>query len=64
MLGFTVPRLLELLKVGAVPSRLQGTSPVIRVADLVDYREERERRRPAIREINQIVNETPDGWDS
>jgi hypothetical protein len=64
ILGIPVTRVLELVAVGAVPARLEDATPMLRVADLEAYREERARRRPAMREINQIVNETPTGWDA
>jgi hypothetical protein len=64
MLGESVAFLREILAAGAIPSRVDGDTRQIAVADVVGYREERARRRVHLRAITRIVDASPGGWDS
>jgi hypothetical protein len=64
MLGFTVAHLLELVKLERIASRTTDDGIRISVPEIQEFREQYQRRRAAIREINQIVDETPGGWDA
>jgi len=60
MLGVSRPHLNELLDVEAIPYRRVGNQRRIRVVDLNAYRERRNERRAAMREIMDAQNEV--GW--
>jgi excisionase family DNA binding protein len=60
MLGISRPHLNELLDVEAIPYRRVGNQRRIRVVDLNAYRERRDQRKGAMREIMDVQNEV--GW--
>jgi hypothetical protein len=59
MLDFTVAHVLELVKLERLSSRTTDDGIRTPVAEVEHFRAEHRGRRAAIREINQIVNETP-----
>lgn len=60
MLGVSRPHLNELLDVEAIPYHRVGNQRRIRVVDLAAYRERRDQRQAAMREMMDVQNEV--GW--
>ncbi len=64
LLGFSVAAVRELAESGAIPARTSGDALLMRRGDVEAFRDRYESRRAAIRKINQIVDESPGGWDA
>ena len=62
MLGVSRPHLNELLEIEAIPYRRVGNQRRIRVIDLKEFRERRERAEAGLRLMAEITNESADGW--
>jgi excisionase family DNA binding protein len=62
MLGVSRPHLNELLDVEAIPYRRIGNQRRIRVIDLHQFRQRRDRSAEGLGEMADIVNESAGGW--
>lgn len=62
MLGVSRPHLNELLEVEAIPCRRVGNQRRIRVVDLHEFRQRRDRSTEGLQEMADIVNESAGGW--
>jgi excisionase family DNA binding protein len=62
MLGVSRPHLNELLDIETIPYRRVGNQRRIRVLDLKEFRERRERAEAGLGLMAEITNESADGW--
>jgi excisionase family DNA binding protein len=62
MLGVSRPHLNELLDIETIPYRRVGNQRRIRVLDLKEFRERREKAEAGLRLMAEITNESADGW--
>jgi excisionase family DNA binding protein len=62
LLGVSRPHLNELLDIETIPYRRVGNQRRIRVLDLKEFRERRERAEAGLRLMAEITNESADGW--
>lgn len=62
MLGVSRPHLNELLEIETIPYRRVGNQRRIRVLDLKEFRERRERAEAGLRLMAEITNESAGGW--
>jgi excisionase family DNA binding protein len=62
VLGVSRPHLNELLEVEAIPYRRVGNQRRVRVVDLHEFRQRRERRAEGLGEIAEAVEDSAGGW--
>ncbi len=62
MLGVSRPHLNELLEVEAIPYRRVGNQRRIRVVDLHEFRQRRDRSAKALGEMADVVEDSAGGW--
>ena len=62
MLGVSRPHLNELLEVETIPYRRVGNQRRIRVIDLHEFRQRRDRSAEGLGQMAEVVNESAGGW--